>query len=53
MATLIMIRRVRGIQTQRGPVATGFPTRFDIRLGNLLSYLRHRHHRDTGHFSPI
>lgn len=51
--TLTMIRRLRDIQNERGGVQTGIPTRYDIRLGRLLVYLRHRHHRDTGHLSPI
>lgn len=51
--TAAMIRRVRDVQNSRAGVQTGFPTLFDIRLGRLLAYLRHRQHRDTGHFSPI
>lgn len=49
--TLKMIRRIREIQSAR--VDTGVPTLWDIKLGRMLIYLRHRHHRDTGHLSPI
>lgn len=52
-ATITMIRRIRDIQLQRGDANTGYPTLTDIRLGRLMSYLRHRHHRDTGFLSPI
>ena len=43
----------RDIQNERGGIQTGFPTLYDIRLGRLLSYMRHRHYRDFGSFSPI
>jgi hypothetical protein len=56
-ATLTMIRRIREIQAERGwldiQANSGFPTLLDIKLGNLMSYLRFRHLRDYGHFSPI
>ena len=51
--TIKMIRRVREIQNQRGPVQSGIPTLFDIRLGQLICYLRHRHYREYGYPAPI
>lgn len=51
--TLQMIRRIRDIQNKRAGVSTGFPTLFDIKVGKLMIYLRHRHYRDTGYFSPV
>lgn len=52
-ATLSMIRRLRDIQNERAGIQTGIASLFDIRLGRLMSYMRHRHFRDTGYFSPI
>lgn len=50
--TLSMIRRIREIQNGRLQTQSSHPTRFDIRLGQLLSYLNHRHYRETGHLPP-
>jgi hypothetical protein len=50
--TLLMIRAVIARQVLRDVPRT-MPTRFDERLSRLLAYLRYRHHRDTGRYSPV